>query len=158
MSKVKIDSTFTSHVSGLRCLMSQSIFPNISMKTQQPKTNDLNQAFSDEHQHGYTFLRVAFLVDTNFVPSICLCLALHVSKGTFPGGFLPNLSRLLRGQLDALLVGGFTSVCGRSLLSSSGADDTWTYPFLIFFVCARGEDIFKENISDHLNVRIHVNS
>ena len=47
-------------------------------------------------------------------------------EGYLPGGFLPNLSRLLRGQLDALLVGGFTSVCGRSVLSSSGADDSWT--------------------------------
>lgn len=35
---------------------------------------------------GNTFLRVAFLVDANFVPSICLCLALHVSKGTFQEG------------------------------------------------------------------------
>ena len=52
MSKVKIDETFISHVSGLQCLMSQSIFPNNSMKTQQLQTNDLNQGFNDEHQHG----------------------------------------------------------------------------------------------------------
>lgn len=131
-------------------LMSQSTFPNISMKTQQPKTNYLNQGFNDEHQHGYTFLLILFL---QFV-----CVWHFTCLGCLPWGFLPNLSLLLRGQLDALLVGGFTSVCGRSVLSSSGADDAWTWPFLIFFVCARGEGIFKENIPDHLNVRIHVNS
>lgn len=103
---------------------------------------------------GNTCLRVLFLVDANFVPSICLILALHASKAAFQGGSCQTSHGCYEDNLMLfLLVGSLQfvvapySLAAALMMLGHGR-------FLISFVCARGEDIFKENISDQLNVRI----